>query len=58
LVQDIQESSIRQIKIGFEAVNRDNHPVGIAAVTTLYGGFCVPNDGFLGERYDFLREAG
>ena len=47
-----------KIEIRSEAVNRSNHPVSEATVTTLYGGFWVTNDGFLAECDDFPREAG
>jgi hypothetical protein len=57
-LQDVQEPSIREIEMRFETVNRDGHPVGVAAVLALEGGFCVSHDGFLGEPDDLLRETG
>jgi hypothetical protein len=57
-MKDIQEPSVRQVEIRFETVDRDDYPVSVTAIPTLYGGFRVSNDGFLGERYNFSREAG
>ena len=54
----VQEPSIRQVEMGFEAMNRHNHPVYGAPVSTVYCRFCVSNGGFLGERYNLFRKAG
>jgi hypothetical protein len=57
-LQHVGKPPIRQIEVVFEAVNRQDHPICVAAVATLYRGARVSNDGFLSERYTLLREAG
>ncbi len=46
------------VEIRIESVNRHDHPVGVAAVTTLNGRFRRSNDGIFREYDDLIPEAG
>jgi hypothetical protein len=46
------------VEILFEALNGENHPVGIPLFPGLVCRSWLASDGFFGERYDHLCEAG
>ena len=58
VVQHVHQLAVGMAEILSETVQCDDHPVCVAAETLLNGRFRVSDDGFLGERYEMLREAG